>query len=426
VVTRVMRSKFKQRLVRETGELCPGGQGEAVLQGPFSRWLAIGLFWLPVGMAVMPGSHARSLYHWSLALTLFIPALWLLARNNGGVARRWVSWHPLQACLVLFAWAGITLIWATGKAPLERLKGPLFVLFFLSGWISWASGRSGEQVAVLLRRVALALALAALAAMIAFPWRDIIWHKRMIGLALLDGPNLSAYVMCCAFIWLAYLPAPTRWMGHGQRLAQLVLLVFIAWTGSRGAWVALAMCLVAMSLVRRSVRDRLFALVVVGGLIAALILVPSELTQRGLSYRPQIFRQALALIEGHPWGGLGLGTDYQIFVGNEALTHSHNLFTSVAIEIGLPGLLLWAGLWIWIGGQAWRHRGQAVANLLLATWIFASVALQVDGPSLLQSPRAEWFMTWLPLAQALWLYGSTAHRPGRRFPRSVSEASGGD
>ena len=417
-----MSFKSKQLFVRDTSLPSPDERDDAVLQGPLSQWIAVGLFWLPVGMAVIPGSHARSLYHWSLALTLFIPALWLLVRNRAGIARRWMSWPPLQACLVLFVWSGITLLWATGKAPLERLKGPLFALFFLSGWMSWTSGRSGEQVATLLRRVALALALAALAAMIAFPWRDIIWHKRMIGLALLDGPNLSAYVMCCTFIWLAYLPAPPRW-GYGQRLAQLVLLVFIAWTGSRGAWVALAVSLVAMALARLSSRDRIFALVVVGGLIITLVLAPSELTQRGLSYRPQIFHQALALIERHPWGGLGLGTDYRVFAGNQVLTHSHNLFTSVAIEIGLPGLVLWGGLWIWVGWQAWQHRGQAVARLLLATWIFASVALQVDGPSLLQSPRAEWFVTWLPLAQALWLYGTQDHGRDRGISSPLSGAS---
>ena len=55
--------------------------------------------------------------------------------------------------------------------------------------------------------------------------------------------------------------------------------------------------------------------------------------------------------------------------------------------------------------------------LVLVTWIFASVALQVDGPSFLQSPRAEWLVTWLPLAIALQLWfersGKCAAREGR-------------
>lgn len=383
--------------------------------GRLSSWLMLGLFWLPVGMAVTPGNQPRSLYHWTLALALFLPGLVVLCRRRGELARRWLSCPPLQLCLMLLAWASATLFWATGPQLVERLKAPIFVVLYLSAWLAWSLQRSRAQVQLLLWWTAIALSVAALMAMIVFPWRDIMWHHRMIGLALLDGPNLSAYVMACAFLWLTQLvpPAggPRRHLGWA---AMLVLLVFVGWTGSRGSWAALFACLVGMMLWRR---DRLSRGLALGAMVVVLLVfavMPSELMHRGLSYRPQIFRQAVAFIEARPWTGLGLGSDYRVIAGSQVLTHSHNIFTNVAIEIGLPGLLLWLLLWAWMGWQGWRHREQPLGAIVLVTWIFASVALQVDGPSFLQSPRPEWLVTWLPLAIALQLWLAADGKGGQQ------------
>ncbi len=368
-----------------------------------SSWLMLGLFWLPVGMAVTPGSHPRSLYHWTLALVLFLPGLVVLCRRRGELARRWLSCPPLQLCLLLLVWASVTLCWASGPQLVERVKAPIFVVLYLSAWLAWSLQHSRGQVQSLLWWTAIALSAAALVAMIVFPWRNVVWHHRMIGLALLDGPNLSAYVMACAFLWLTQLvpPAgPRRYLGWA---AMLVLLVFVGWTGSRGSWAALFACLVGMMLWRRDRLSRGLAWGAMAVVVLVLAAMPSELMHRGLSYRPQIFHQAMAFIEARPWTGLGLGSDYRVIAGSQVLTHSHNIFTNVAIEIGLPGLLLWLLLWMWMGWQGWRHRGQPLGAIVLVTWIFASVALQVDGPSFLQSPRPEWLMTWLPLAIALQL-----------------------
>lgn len=385
--------------------------------GRLPLWLMLGLFWLPVGMAVTPGHQPRSLYHWTLALTLFLPGLIVLVRRRGELARQWLRSPPLQLCLALLVWSGITLFWATGAQVAERLKAPIFVVLYLSAWLAWSLGRSRAQVQSLLWWTAVVLSAAALAAMIAFPWRHIIWHHRMIGLALLDGPNLSAYVMACAFLWLTQLTPPVgarRYLGWS---AMVVLLVFVGWTGSRGSWVALLACLVGMVLWRRDPWSLGLAAGSVVAVLLVLAVMPSELMHRGMSYRPQIFRQALAFIEAHPWSGLGLGSDYQVIAGSQVLTHSHNLFTNVAIEVGLPGLVLWLLVWAWMGWQGWRYRRQSLGALMLVTWIFASVALQVDGPSFLQSPRAEWLLTWLPLAIALQLWfedrGKGAAQKGR-------------
>lgn len=367
------------------------------------RLLGLGLFWLLVGMACTPGDDPRGLYHWSVSLLLFVPSLWLLLRQPQRLARPWWTQPPLQLCLALLVWSGITLFWAEGTHLAERLKSPIFVLLFLSGWLAWA-GPSLQRSQRLLYLAGLALALCALAAMIAFPWRNIPWSHRMIGLGLLNGPNLSAYAMGISFVWLSQLMPPRGWQRHAWLVALALLLVFVIWTGSRGAWVALFVCLVSMPLWRADRLARAFS----GGALAVAVLVlalaPVELLHRGLSYRPGIFEQAVALIARHPWTGLGLGSDYVVTVGSQSWTHSHGLFTNVAIETGLPGLILWLILWLWTGVQGWRHRRIPLGRVLLVMWIFASVALQVDGPMLLHSPRAEWLLTWLPVAIAMQLF----------------------
>ena len=379
------------------------GTRDGRLPRPIDRWLGWGLFWLPVGMAITPGHHPRGVYHWTLGLLLFLPALVVLLRGRAALARRWWTAPPVRLCLATLAWASLTLCWATGPQLVERLKAPIFVLLYLAGWLAWAVDRERTQVQAWLYRAGLALAGAALMAMIAFHWRDIPWRHRMIGLALLDGPNLSAYVMSVALLLVALLLPPTGAWRRAGWLAMPVLLVFVGWTGSRGAWLALAGCLVLLALCHRDRVLRWLAAASLAALGGALCLLPETLLRRGLSYRPQIFRQALDMIAARPLGGLGLGSDYRVHAGQQVLTHSHNLFTNVAIETGLPGLVLWLVLWGWMGWQGWRARGAALGRTLLAIWLFASLALQLDGPSFLQSPRPEWLLTWLPLALALQL-----------------------
>lgn len=383
-----------------------------------------GLFWMTVGLAVVPGRHAESVYHWILGVFLFAPALWLLVRERAVLARRWWTQPALRGCLVLLVWSGITLLWAQGAHVSERIKVPIFILLYLTGWMAWAGQRPRpERVLRLLHAMALGLAVAAVAAMLTFPWRPVRWTgERMFGLGMLDGPNLSAYVMGLGFVILSQL-RPSRRLPRAAWMAALVTLaVFVAWTGCRSAWLAILACLVVMSILRR---ERLGWVLAASGVVAALavaVVAPAEWFQRGLSYRPQILARALQRIEHHPLGGLGMGTRYLITVGERSWTHSHNLFSNVAIEAGLPAFVLWVGLWLWTGWTAWRTRQTRLGGMLLAIWIFASVALQFDGPSLLNSPRPEWPLTWMPVALAVVL--GPWHARAAKAPPAPDRAAG--
>jgi O-antigen ligase len=363
--------------------------------------IGLGLFWLIVGVGATPGaSHSSSIYHWIVTLLLLLPALWIVVRDRGWMGRQWWSVPELRLTGLLLLWSAVSLFWATGAHVGERIKVPLQVALFLCGWLYWTRERGPWHAERLLWFAGLGLAATALVAMLAFPWRITPFADRIIGFNMLDGPNLSGYVMGAAAVWLFQLmPATTR----GRLLwaaAMACLLAFVALTFSRGSWLALFAAMLLMPLVEWNRRGWASAALAVLGAIVVSLYASSAVDARGMSYRPEIFEQALDHIRQHPWRGLGLDTPYRVTVGDQSWTHSHNLFTNLAIEIGLPALAVWLAIWLLVAWRGWRNRDTPTGRIVLSLWIFATVALQLDGPALALSPRPEWLLTWLPLALA--------------------------
>jgi O-antigen ligase len=106
------------------------------------------------------------------------------------------------------------------------------------------------------------------------------------------------------------------------------------------------------------------------------------------------------MIAEHPWRGLGLGADYKVFAEGQYFDHAHNLFSHIAIELGLPGLLLWCAIWFAVLREAWRARESLYGQGLIGIWLFSFLAMQFDAASLSGTPRAEWFISWLPIGLA--------------------------
>lgn len=140
---------------------------------------------------------------------------------------------------------------------------------------------------------------------------------------------------------------------------------------------------------------------------------------RGVSYRPQILMASLQMIAEHPWTGLGLGSGYNVHAEGQVFDHAHNLFSHIAIELGIPGLLLWVVAWFAALREAWRARETLYGRGVIGIWLFSFLAMQFDAASLTGTPRAEWFISWLPIGLAtvlVWARGS--HTGCDKIPRS--------
>ena len=350
-------------------------------QTPAHRLLGVGLVWVMLGMLVMPAGvslNPSRAFQLSLLLLLYLPALWTIATHGRLIRQQlWPQWS-FRVFLLLLGWALLSL-----------------------GWFVWAAP-DGRRGLLLLRCVGIGMALCALAFGVPFL---LHYHAgdRIDGEGVVANANYAAAAMGVACVWMVQLPPPSRGWNVARWLALLPLLGFVAMSDTRSVWLGLAGCLVLAPLWSRRRAAWVMALLTLLGALALLLLSSDPLGARGLSLRPQIFAHALGMIRLHPWLGLGQGAPFRFVVAGEQFTHSHNLFTQAAIELGLPGLLLTLSLWLLIGWQGWRWRGHAQGRLLLSLWVFASVVLQFDMPQLLDSPRPGWLLIWLPFALALGL-----------------------
>lgn len=361
--------------------------------------LVAGMCVLPAGPSFNPGRP----FQYLLAISIYLPALVI------GFAQpaRWLEFarRPLMpALLALFGWALLSLAWSNARRPADEFLRLLSVLLFLFAVVQGLGNDVRRQRGLLLSGAAV-LAATAVAAMVQFAFHSPN-DDRLIGFGVMANANLIGAAMGAGILWLW----PWRFETTGQRLLKWLAMALMATclllTYSRSAWIALFTAVFVLLAVRRSERawQRLVLLLAVA--LGVAIAAYPELTERGLSFRPQIFEYAIGLIAQHPWLGWGLGASFTIPV--EAGTgmfqvHTHNLFTQVAVELGLPGLLLWLAIWLGLGWRAWHFRQEPIGRVILGLWLFASVMVQFDLPHLIDSPRPGWLILWLPLALSLLL-----------------------
>jgi O-antigen ligase len=384
-------------------------QQDTKATGWIRRVLVVGMAWLIIGMAVMPAGvsyNPSKAYQYVLALTMWLPVLVLVAMRPRRLAE--FCKLPLMPWVIaLLAWGWISLAWSHAPHRGDEAARNLSVLLFLVA-CQWVFGGSEQRTRWLLIGCGLVLAAVAVIDMVDFALHPPI-DGRLTGIGVMANPNLAAAGMGAALIWLW----PWRFEHWGwvvtKWMAISVLALFVLLTFTRSAWAALFVALMAMALCRGGRRAWIYAGVIclLGALGVALGF--EELMQRGWSLRPQIFARSLQLFLQHPLQGLGQGTAFSIQAGDETLDHAHNMFAQLAIELGLPAVLLWVGVWFALGWRAWQRRHEEVGLLVFGLWVFGTIAVQFDLPHLLDSPRPGWLITWLPLALS-----ATFSRPATR------------
>ncbi|WP_157971407.1 O-antigen ligase [Dyella sp. C9] len=369
------------------------------------RWiLGVGIVWMMVGMVVMPAGvsfNPGKSYQASLAVLLYLPALYLAFSQR---ARVWRQLWPLPAFrlfLLLLAWATLSLLWGRLPRPGDEFGRLLSVLAFVLGWQAYAADEP-QRIRGLLLAAGLAIGVCAAFYCVTFVVTPVA-DGRIVGEGTIATANYAAALMGVVALWLSQLDLPERrwsWLRYG---AMLALLLFVGLTHTRNIWLALCVTAVLMPLWRPGRGHRWLALGVLVIAMAAIFGLSALLTERGTSLRPELFQQSMHLIAQHPLLGLGQGVPFNLMVYGQSYTHTHNVLTQMMVELGLPGLLLLLALWVMVLREGWRHRETMQGRLVLTLWVYASVALQFDMPQLLDSPRPGWLLVWLPFALTLGL-----------------------
>jgi len=175
----------------------------------------------------------------------------------------------------------------------------------------------------------------------------------------------------------------------GYRMAAGGLPVFIGFglfmTTSRGAWLAVAAVgvaaglwwLVSLLVARPARRSRFVAglLLLAGAGVVVILLRPALFIgfldalpgPQGLG-RLQLYQNSLILVQDYPFLGAGLNSymmlysSYSLLIHVGFSVHAHNLFINMAIEQGLPALLLMLVMWGMVGAAWWKAAGKAAAG----------------------------------------------------------------
>lgn len=359
---------------------------------PFSLFLLLtALMWLP------DRGYFSKIYY--LVIVGFVFVGWFHARNLLGLIK-----IPLALFIISFiAYFAISSMWAVsdegaGVLIKRQMQILLFVCaVFLAGRASFLS---------LYRAVACGMVVAVVMAIYEVTQFYMGGGQgRLASQGALTNPLLISHVYgFFSALWLACLFLA----GHRrQRLLGLVslalLLLLLVLTGSRTPLVAFFSCFLWLVLLIKP-RALGFALVV-SALAVALIMVvmPWVITDRGVSYRPEIWASAIEQSKAEIWFGHGLGAVLNIKLDeiNYAFSDPHNMTLSVLYRGGIFGVLLWMAMYGCAALMAWRRRSDGFVLIASAAVVYGFMAGMTEGGALFPRPKEHWFLLWIPLALLL-------------------------
>lgn len=218
---------------------------------------------------------------------------------------------------------------------------------------------------------------------------DHLFGRRM------DPNNTSLFITCgLVFLWLTVMESPLMQRGKPYLFAGLLglssmVLLSAAIFQSRSTLVGFGFFVVAYITLRRLWGLGLLTLLAVV-LMAYLVGADQMLSQRGVSFRPQIWADAWHRIVDTCGILLGCGEDGYRFIGQ--FTHTHNLPLGILYSDGLIGLIL-IGIFVF-----YYVRG---GIQLKTPWFLLSMigigGLMTNTGWLLDQPKGFWAYFWIPI-----------------------------
>ena len=339
--------------------------------------------------------------------------LWLLtARSNSWTLALTPAWIPL---LVLVLIGAASLLWSSSPST-SLEEGQRLLTYLLLFALALHQMRQAESRSMLATALVLAGAIEAVYVLLQFSFGDPIFLTgpmpgKWQTFGTLGNPNWTGeFLAVAALVSMGRLidlrkAAATQtvrsWSRQLTRVALILMLLALAATLARGAWLAFIIGAAAFLIVRRRYRNAqlrlkssILPLAITAAAGVVIILLPLLSNQAAINHllnlksaRGRLWMWAVTwtMIRDAPWGGHGLGTFgsqfplYQArafsrgwsapFVANASFTsYPHNDYLQLWAELGVFGLLAFAAL-IWIV----LKRGRALAGDSVALGCWAGV-----------------------------------------------------
>ncbi|WP_394561440.1 O-antigen ligase family protein [Aquipseudomonas alcaligenes] len=358
------------------------------------RWLVLGYMVLLTGLFWLPSGSAYTKVFYALVALPALLGLALKPKRLSDLLR-----EPLVlVVLAISAWLLASLAWSGTDNDLTGLaKRPLYLFLFIAACCLIVM-ESRELLLGTLRAAAVVATLAALVNLTLFLMEPPI-DGRLTGVAALRNALLTSHVLGMFFTyWVAIWLSRDLARSWFPLLMAIPLLLALLATGSRTPLMALTLVSVWMLLMTPR---RAAVLVATISLTAAISLIatPELLLQRGASFRPQIWAEALRQAQDHLW--IGHGYDSTLVFNIEGLDYSlgdpHNIELAVLLELGLVGLILWLAMYGLGLLRCLRQRKDKGFQIASAMLIYGFSAGLTEGSSFLSRPNESWFLIWIPL-----------------------------
>jgi putative inorganic carbon (HCO3(-)) transporter len=397
----------------------------------------------PVGLLIAASVAVPLLLPWAVGVAAFF---WLIRLvSEGRLTHRTPADLPI---VVLVLWIPVTLI-ATSLPEITRLQA----LRLLSGIALYYAIINWGGTEIRLRWLEIGLVCAGLILAILAPF-SVAWSIGKLPIfpawlyqnfKVLVSDTIHPNVMGGTLILLIPIPISTLLFSANrlskiQRIfylfACLSMLVILALTQSRGAWLALLVGLFLLVVLRFGIpvffsstgRPRwgwlmlILAGIGAGALVSALgyqtvlddlIGSSAGVAQGGFAGRMEIWSRAIYMIQDFPFTGVGMGAFGPVadalypFIqfAPGTLEHAHNLFLQVAVDLGLPGLVAFLAvlsIGLWGAGCLWRNgwrEGRSWQAGLGAGLLGSQIALIIHG----LTDAVTWGMVRpAPLVWAVW------------------------
>lgn len=356
---------------------------------------------LPLGLLVLltglmwagDRSNVHTLYYTLVAFPCFV-ALILDPRVLADLGRSpiFVAYGAFAAyCAVSIAWTD------SDQSLLSLLKRPLYIALLFAA-VFQAARAAPERLVKVLRLAATVAVIVGAVSLVLFLQQDV---PRFQGFRAFRNPILTSHVFgfFMALCIAAMITDGNRRQWSGV-LALLVLGSVIVATGSRGALGAIAVSTVWVAILARTRRGYIAMAILLAIAAAMVIATPEILTQRGTSYRPEIWAETLRQFKERPWLGYGYESTIVIRIAgvDEMFPNPHNMLLAVLRQQGIVGLALWLAMYATALTMSWRHRRNTLAVICSGAVVFGLMAGMTEGVSYLSRPKEHWFMIWIPLA----------------------------
>lgn len=374
------------------------------------------LWILPVGLLLLLSAlffvGNRNVLHRIVYILFSVPTLFLLCmrpREFKDLLR-----EPLAIAFLAFsAWALTSLLWSPApSSDTDLFKRPLntFMLFGGCGLLLHYRNELFKPIFFSAAVIALVVSLGNL---VAFA-KGYSPGLRMIGgLGALDNPLLSSHLFGFFAVYWLYVCMTTQRMKvlWFSVPALAIMTMAVLATGSRTPLVALTLAILWMSFVSRNRRAALLLSGMFLGAVALLLFYPELITERGTSFRLELWSISLQLIAEHPWIGHSYDSElYLTLAEGYQLREPHSFALGVLYYVGIIGFIPWAFMLGWGLYKGLQQRAQPLfilASSLLAYGIGAGLT---EGGGILSRPKEHWFLLWIPLAIITGLSLAQRHR----------------